>query len=261
MDIGATFITDDEATELIEPGEASFDHPAMASEFGFAFDVAACDARGDSAVTQFTPVDRIVVALVGVKLARSLSRAPTRSADGGNAVDQRDQARAVVDVGRRELDGERDTLSIHGKMPLRAGLAAIGRVRTGVLAPFFAGTLAASTEARSQSMPSAAPRRSSIVWWMAPHTSACCHSWSRRQQVMPEQWATSCGKYSQGIPVCRTNKMPRNASRGGTGRRPPFGRGRAGGMSGSINAHKSSGRSCRAMPPATPTMVNNSLFC
>jgi hypothetical protein len=130
-----------------------------------------------------------------------------------------------------------------------------------VVAPFFAGTLAASTAARSQSMPSAAPSRSSMVWWMACHTPACCHSCSLRQQVMPQHPPTSCGKYSQGIPVWRTNRMPRNASRGGTGGRPPFGRGRAGGISGSINAHKSSGRSCRAIPAASPNMVNKSLFC
>lgn len=261
MDVGAAFIADNEATELIEPGEASFDDPAMAPKLGFALDIAACDARDNAATAQLAPVDRIVVALVGVDLVRAFSRSPAWAADRRDTINEWDQPGAVIDIGGREFDDERDALSIHGKMSLRAGLAAIGRVRAGVFAPFLAGTLAASTEARSQSMPSAAPRRSSIAWWMRAHTPACCHSYSLRQQVMPQQWATSYGRYSQGMPVCRTNRMPRNASRGGTGGRPPFGRGRAGGICGSINAHKSSGRSCRAMPAATSHMVNNSLFC
>jgi hypothetical protein len=261
MDVGAAFIANHEAAELIEPGKTSFDDPAMAPKFGSALDIAACDARADAAPAQRAPVDRIVVALVGVDFARALARSSAWTTDCRDAVDERDQPCAVVDVGGREVNDERDALSIHGKMPLRAGLAAIGRVRASVVAPFLAGTLALSTAARSQSIASAAPRRSSIAWWMRAHTPACCHACSLRQQVMPQQRATSYGRYSHGMPVCRTNRMPRNASRGGTGGRPPFGRGRAGGMSGSINAHKSSGRSCRAMPAATPHMVNNSLFC
>lgn len=260
MDVSTTFIANNEAAELIEPGKASLNDPAMPTGSGFALDIAARDARDDATTTQFAPVDRVIVALVGVDLVRALSRTPAWAANRRDAINEWDQPGAVIDIGGREFDDERDALSIHGKMPLRAGFAAIGRVRAGVLAPFLAGTLAASTEARSQSMPSAAPRRSSIAWWMAAHPPACCHSCSLRQQVMPQHPLTSCGR-SQGMPVCRTNRMPRNASRGGTGGRPPFGRGRAGGISGSINAHKSSGRSCRAMPAATSLMVNNSLFC
>lgn len=191
MNVGSAFIAHNEAAELIEPRETAFDDPTMAPEFALALNPAAGNAWDDPAMAQRAPGDRIVVPLVGVELVRALARSAAWPADRCNAVNERDQPGTVVDVGRREFDGERDALSIHGKMPLRAGLAAIGRVRAGEVAPFFAGTLAVSTAARSQSMPSAAPSRSSMVWWMRAHTPACCHACSRRQQVMPLQWATS----------------------------------------------------------------------
>ncbi len=71
---------------------------------------------------------------------------------------------------------------------------------------------------------------------------ACCQSRSRRQQVMPLPQPISAGRYSHGSPVLSTNRMPVSAARSGTGGRPPFGQGLAGGSNGSIILHKSSGK-------------------
>jgi len=72
-------------------------------------------------------------------------------------------------------------------------------------------------------------------------TAASCHSRSRRQQVIPEPQPISCGKYSHGIPVCKTNKIPVSTLRssirfrpGNRCRRSTFG------ISGSISSHNSS---------------------
>ena len=48
MDVSTTFIANNEAAELIEPGKASLNDPAMPTESGFALDIAARDARDKS---------------------------------------------------------------------------------------------------------------------------------------------------------------------------------------------------------------------
>ncbi|AUX20782.1 uncharacterized protein SOCEGT47_081980 [Sorangium cellulosum] len=57
---------------------------------------------------------------------------------------------------------------------------------------------------------------------------------------MPLQ-PSSCGRYSQGIPVFSTNKIPVRAIRSGVRGRPPCGFGSAFGNRGSIRSQSSSG--------------------
>ena len=58
----------------------------------------------------------------------------------------------IVGVGGRNRHRHRDSRSIGQHVQLRAGLASVGRVRAGQIAPFFARTLAASTTALDQSI-------------------------------------------------------------------------------------------------------------
>lgn len=51
-------------------------------------------------------------------------------------------------------------------------------------------------------------------------TPAPVHWAGRRQQVIPEPKPSYCGRRSQAIPVCRTNRMPWNTSRSGYLLRP-----------------------------------------
>lgn len=51
-------------------------------------------------------------------------------------------------------------------------------------------------------------------------TPASVHWAGRRQQVIPEPKPSYCGRRSQAIPVCRTNRMPWNTSRSGYLLRP-----------------------------------------
>ena len=83
---------------------------------------------------------------------------------------------------------------------------------------------------------------------------------NRRQQVMPEQPATSDGRSSRRMEVYRTKSTPKSAWRASTGGRPPFERGRAGRINGSISAHRSSGSSFLAMPTRSGHMANQR-FC
>jgi hypothetical protein len=124
----------------------------------------------------------------------------------------------------------------------------------------LAGTEEASTAARDQSISPARLSFSKMRRCKASHTPALCQARSLRQQVMPEQWATSNGRCSQGIAVYRTKRIPVSASRAPTGGRPPRGRAGSGGMSRAISAQSVSGRSCLAISQARPNMVNK-WFC
>ena len=104
--------------------------------------------------------------------------------------------------------------------------------------------------ARDQPIWSASPSRSSKVVCSRCHTSACCQSRKRRQHVMPEPQPISWGRYSQGMPVLSTTRMPARAARSGTRGRPDFSLSRrGGGSSGATTAHSSSLTRGLAMPP------------
>jgi hypothetical protein len=199
----------------------------------------------NAASSTATTATRVVIALVGVHFGGSTTRPPSRALDRWNAVEQRVQNLRVVDVRGGQQHGQRNALSIDKKMAFRARLAFIRRVGAGLFAPFFAATVAESTEARLQSIPPARPSSSRRVRWRRSQTPACCHSWSRRQQVIPLPQPISLGSISQGIPLRRTNRMPVNAARSVIRGRPPFGLGLSGGSRGAIRSQSPSLRSGR----------------
>jgi hypothetical protein len=136
---------------------------------------------------------------------------------------------------------------------LRARLAPVGGIGTGVCPPFGAGTEEASTQALDQSIWSAMLSLSRSRRCSLSQMSACCQSLRRRQQVMPDPHPISFGKYSQGMPVKRTNRMPVRVARLGMGGLPPFGLGRSsGGRMGAMTAQSSSSRSGLAMSTEYP---------
>ena len=83
--------------------------------------------------------------------------------------------------GRPQLNGEGEAPRVYQHMMLRARFTAIRRIRPGFVAPFFAGTLEASSAARDQSMADAALSSSSKTWWSLRHTPGSFQSRSRRQ--------------------------------------------------------------------------------
>jgi hypothetical protein len=169
-------------------------------------------------------------------------------ANGRDGVDRGFQHPAVVDVGGRQGHGQRDAVGVDDDMALGARLAPVGRVRPGLKAPLFAGTLALSSAARLQSIALAVPNRSRRTWCSLSHTPAACQSRRRRQQVMPEPQPISRGSISHGMPLLRTNRIPVSAARSSTGGRPPLGRGGRAGSNGATAAHSSSLTRGFAMP-------------
>lgn len=142
------------------------------------------------------------------------------------------------------LEGcEGDAASVDHNMPLRARFARVPSgcrgIRPGLVAPLFASTLAESSEARDQSISSAAPGRSKSMRCIRSQTPTSCQSRSR-QQVTPLPHPICCGSSSQGIPVFNTKMIPASAARSDTRGRPPLGLGGSGGSRGQITSHSSS---------------------
>src|SRR4029453_1888128 len=169
--------------------------------------------------------------------------------DGLHSVDELFESHRVMDVGRGKHHRQRDTPSVRNKVALRALLSLIRRILAGFWAPLLAGRAAESSEARSQSIWSASPRRSRRTRCSLSHTPASCHSLKRRQQVIPEPQPISWGSISQGMPLFSTKTMPVRAARLSMRGLPPWGFGGSGGRSGSMVSHNSSVTSYLAMLP------------
>ena len=83
-----------------------------------------------------SPQVAVVVALVGVELARLASAGAAAGPDGRYALHERDQGLAVVDVGPRDPDGQGQTGPLGDQMDLRPVRAPVDRIRTRQAPPF-----------------------------------------------------------------------------------------------------------------------------
>jgi hypothetical protein len=155
--------------------------PNAKASFATKFDPTPGDAGRDAPSPGRLAAAVVVVPFVGVQLGRAPTRAPGALPDRQHRVEQRFEEAAVVDVGRAEQERERDAVRVDQDVPLGAGLAAVGRVRPDVLAPFFAGKEALSSEQRPKSVAFARPSRSSSARWSRSKTPAVCQSRSLRQ--------------------------------------------------------------------------------
>jgi hypothetical protein len=255
VNVVAPFVTHTQSSELVEPAYRSLDHPAQASQAAAVLRVALRDHRLDPTHPQEHAVQVRIVRPIGVQAIRFATGTTHLAADRRNRIDQRQQLGYVVLVGAGEPNGKRNAVRIRDEVVLRAFLAAIGRVGAGFFAPPTARTDPLSTTARDQSIWSAARSRSKNRRWSRSQTPAACQSRRRRQQVIPEPQPISCGRYSQGMPVLSTKRIPVSASRSPTGGRPPLGRGGRLGISGLINRHKSSVTSGLAIVVSSLTQV------
>ncbi len=242
MDVGPPLGADRQPPIPVQPRQGALDHPAVPTQPLAGLDPPPRDPHRDVARAQEPSAAGEVVRLVGMELGRAFAPAARRGTDQWHGIDQVREHYAVMAVGPGQEVGQRNTLAIGDQVPFGAGLAAIGRVRSDRVAPLLAGTLAMSRLARSQSMRSASPRRSRSVRCKRSQTPACCQSRRRHQQVTPEPQPLSTGRYSHGMPLLSTKRMPVKQARSGTRGWPPLGLGGSGGSSGATMAQSTSGR-------------------
>lgn len=95
VDVCVSFVADNGAPKLIDPGEGALDNPAVSAEPLAALDAAAGDAGHDPASSQVTAAALEVAtpgsspgqAIVGLEFRGSLSGSPSFLADGVDRID------------------------------------------------------------------------------------------------------------------------------------------------------------------------------
>ena len=241
MDVGAALVADAKTAVLMQPGDRPFDDPAAAAEPGSVRSLRPGDLRLDVPAAQLAPCVARVVGAVAVQLARAVGWSTATAAHRRDRVHECDQLGDVVAVAAGERDSERRAAAAGDYMVLGAASGAIDGAGAGLVAPPNARTCELSIAARDQSISSAWCNLTSSNSCSRCHTPACCHSRNRRQQVTPEPQPISCGKYSHGIPVWSTNKIPVSTLRSSIRLRPGK-RCRLGtfGINGSTRSHNSS---------------------
>ncbi len=243
---GPPLVADAEAAAAEEPGQAPLHHPTVPAQPLGGVDPTSGEARRDSPGTEGSPQGRGIVGLVAVQLPWALARPPRLPSGSDNrrdGINQREQLRGVVGVGRRQTDSERDAVAIGDEVVLGAEFAPVRWVRPGRFAPLFARTLRLSRLARLQSMAASSPSQFSSVSCSRCQTPASCQSRSRRQHVVPLPQPSSFGTSRHGHPDRRAKTIPPNTARSGTRGRPPFGFGGSCGNNGSMASQRSSGTS------------------
>lgn len=234
----------------MQPGDRPLDNPPRAAEAAAVRGAAFRELRGNAAREELIPMRLRVVAAVALDQVRFPNRPTASSLQRGHRVDQRQQLRHVVAVGRGQPRDERNPVRVGENMMFRPGLAAIGRVRSSFFPPRNARSEELSTTARARSI--WPRRRNSLSNTVCNrfHTPARCQRTSRRQQVVPDPQPISSGSMFHGSPVRNTNRIPVNTARSGMGVRPAYCRLRRCrfGSSGSIRVHKSSSIKAWGMP-------------
>src|SRR5215471_12223534 len=199
------------------------------------------DDRADALGLDLGPVLVVVVAAVSEHLPRPLPGPPAAPAHRRDRVDQRDELGDVVAVATGQRDRQRDTTAVGDHVMLGACPGAVDRAGPGFGPPFNARTCELSAADLDQSIIPAAFSLASSSSCNCCHTPAWCQSRSRRQQVIPDPYPSSCGKNSHAMPVYSTNKIPHSALRSSRRLRPGYRYRRCTcGNNGSISAHNSS---------------------
>lgn len=150
------FPSNEERTKSVVPGVCSLHDPSSrfltvttaARFFSPTTDVGAYAASRERSTNV-----RVVVALVEAGIDR-----PSRSSRGANhdLVEHFAHHPFVVHIGAGNFHGQRDAATVRQNVPFDAQFAAVGGILAGQVPPFGAFTIAPSSEAHCQSMPSRA---------------------------------------------------------------------------------------------------------
>lgn len=152
MHLGTAFVADEQAAELVQPGEGTLDNPAEAAEAGAVLGRAARDDRFDASLSELSTVALVVVAAVTDELIGPATRPAGKAAHRRHSVEERDQLGDVVAVAAGEGVGKRDTCLVDDQVVFGAQPATVNRARARLGAPFFACTWLESTTARAHSI-------------------------------------------------------------------------------------------------------------
>ena len=233
-------MTNQQSTELTEPGVGSFDDPSslVAAQFATVLEprLDPIEAVGNDQIDA-SPLEPLaqgigVVGAVGDYTSGLLSRpAPgLRDADFG---ERGFRKRNFCRCGTFQPNSQRKTPTVDQYHPLRC-LAALGFTDCG--APFLAGAKLPSRKVSSHFNKPFASSDPSSVRHASSQTPCSSHCFNLRQQVAGEGYLS--GRNRQAAPVCSTHRMPSRQSRlAAQGRPRPSLRTLGAGSRGSIFRH------------------------
>ena len=241
-------ITNQQSSEVAQPGEGAFDLPpvpiaaqrAAIVERGFATTAAMRTDEQDAPVEQAFAQRVAVVGPVGDHAQWPLLRSSLAAAWHRDSIQRAFRQGYFSRTGRDQLASQRNTLAVDHHHPLRA-LAALGF--SNAVAPFLAG---AKLPSRNDSLQSSLPRWSNSLRncrQILSHTSCSSQCRSRRQHVLGLGY--SLGRSRQRAPVLSTHRIPSSTWRLSAQGRPRL---RILGKSGSILAHCSSDKNAFCIP-------------
>ena len=222
VNVRPAFVTNAQATELMQPTERAFYHPAGFAQTAAMGPTFARQPVDDAQTVQPAMMSTTAISAISLHRFGALARTTWPARQRGNGLQQRLELPAVMHVGCGHLGAQRNALGIGAKMMLAACFAAVRRVGPRLEPPKTARTLLESTTARDQSIRSATCNRRSSAWWSFSQTPAFCQSRNRRQHVMPLPQPSSKGRSRQAIPLLSMKRIPVSAARSEIGLRPGY---------------------------------------
>ena len=253
-----TFVSNNQATTIVEPREASLDAPPLGiacrgkarrlSAFSAPLVFSSRNTSFDSAFGQLTPQSGTVETFVGNQFGHSSSGSSAPLFLDGDGCQRPIRQSDFVRLRAFAQNSNRQTVAVSDEHHFTA-FAHFGASDT--IAPFLDGTNEPSKNAAAHWILPARSSEASSVCQTASQTPACDHSSNLRQHVVGEPY--SLGKSAHAMPVFKTYKIPfkhfRLSVRGRP--RPILGCGK----SGSSTCHCASVKSCRLIRPTILTQT------
>ena len=222
MNIGPAFVANFQTSKLMQPGDGSFHHPTIHTQATTMLGPTSGQGGLDTPLTQLLSMRLRIVSPITIQTFGAFTWSTPFTCDVRNRLDQRQQLGHIMSMSPRQTFRQRDALAISQHMMLRAFFAAIGGIGAGLRPPKTARTEPESTEAREKSIWLVRRNCCSNTRWILSHTPAFCQSRNRRQQVIPLPHPISWGRYSQPMPVFKTNKIPVKTARSDRRLRPGY---------------------------------------
>jgi len=222
MNIRSALITNSQSTKLVKPREGALYNPTIHAQSTTMFGSTLSQHWNYTQLTQVLTVWLRIIGTIALKIVRALTRPTTFASNRRDSFNQWQKLGNIMAVSTGDFHRQRDTTSICNQMVFSARFASIGGIGARFRPPKTARIDPESTRAREKSIWSALRSLLSRTRCILSQTPAFCQSFNRRQQVIPLPQPISLGRYSQGIPVLSTNKMPVRAARLGIGFRPGY---------------------------------------
>lgn len=152
MKLAMALIAGPQAAEVMQPGEAALDHPALLAEPRAVFALTPSDQRLDPARAELASVLVVVIATVGEQPLGPPTRPAAPAGHRLEAIDQRQKLSHVVAISAGQRDRQRDAAGIGQQMVLGAGARAVDWRGAGGAPPCKARTWLPSIAAVDQSI-------------------------------------------------------------------------------------------------------------